>query len=217
MSDMKQKRPLPMFWLVFGASIIIFALMLVLQPEREAIDDQRLPWNAHFDSQGKLHTLGLIVGESNVNDAIALYGKDVEIKLFSEIDESSKSVEAYFPVIYIGSIKAALALKINASKEVMQQAFDNGKKIIMSSSGGREVELYNADKLKFMTLPVSSITLLPRKNLTERAIQMRFGDPDRREIQSDGLEHLFFDKLGLEMILDPEGPEALQYTDVAAR
>lgn len=202
-----------MFWLVFISSIVIFILLLVFQPNREAIDDQTLPWKAKFNAQGHLETMGLTIGKSTVNDAIALYGKDVEIKLFSDLDESNKSVEAYFPVMYIGSIKAALALGIDASEAQMQQAFNNGKKIVMSSTGGREVELYNADKLTFMDLPITSATLLPRKHLTERAIAMRFGEPDHKEIQSDGLQHWFFNALGLELIIDPEGPEALQYTD----
>lgn len=215
MSEQTQKRPLPMFWLVFISSIVIFGLMLVFQPSRDEVDESNLPWNAKFDEQGKLHALGLIVGQSTVNDAIKLYGKDVDVKLFSNLDETQKSVEAYFPVMYIGSIKAALAMRIDASEEQMQAAFDNGKKIVMSSTGGREIELYNADKLTFMNLPTSSITLLPRKHLTERAISMRFGEPSRKETQSDGLEHWFFEHLGLEMILDPEGPEALQYTNTA--
>lgn len=208
-----KKRPLPMFWLVFISSIAIYALMLIFQPSREAVEDQNLPWNAHFNNQGQLETLGLTIGESTVNDAIELYGKDVEVKLFSDLDESNKSVEAYFPVMYIGSIKAALALGIIASEEQKQKAFENGKKIVMSSTGGREVELYNADKITFMDLPVSSVTLLPRKHLTKRAIEMRFGKPDHKETQSDGLEHWFFKDLGLELIIDPEGPEALQYTN----
>lgn len=213
MSDLTQKRQLPMFWIVFLSSIIIFTLMLLFQPQRDEVSDQNLPWNAKFNEQGQLQTLGLTVGKSSVNDAIALYGKDVEIKMFSDLDESNKSVEAYFPVMYIGSIKAALALKIIAPEEMMDKAFANGKKMVMSSTGGREIELYNADKLAFMDLPVSSITLLPRKHLTERAIEMRFGQPDYKEIQSDNLEHWFFNRLGLEMIIDPEGPEALQYTN----
>lgn len=208
-----KKRPLPMFWLVFISSIAIYALLLVFQPSREAVEDQNLPWNAKFNSQGQLETLGLTIGKSSVNDAIELYGKDVELKLFSDLDESNKSVEAYFPVMYIGSIKAALALGIVASEKQMQKAFENGKKIVMSSTGGREVELYNADKVSFMDLPVSSVTLLPRKHLTQRAIEMRFGSPDYKETQSDGLEHWFFKELGLELIIDPEGPEALQYTN----
>lgn len=209
----QKKRPLPMFWLVFISSLIIFALMLLFQPNREGVDDKNLPWKAQFNAQGQLETMGLIIGQSTVNDAIKLYGKDVEVKLFSDLDESNKSVEAYFPVMYIGSIKAALALGITAPEELKQKAFDNGKKIVMSSTGGREIELYNADKLSFMDLPISSATLLPRKHLTERAIQMRFGEPDRKETQSDGLEHWFFNALGLELIIDPEGPEALQYTN----
>jgi hypothetical protein len=213
MASNNKKRPLPMFWLVLIGSLVIFALMLLIQPQREATDESHLPWNAKFSEDGNLHTLGLIVGQSTVNDAVKLYGKDVEIKMFSALNESDKSVEAYFPVMYIGSIKAALAMRITVPQERMQQAFDNGKKIVMSSTGGREIELYNQDKVEFMNMPVSSITLLPRKHLTERAIKMRFGEPDRKEKQSDGLQHWFFDKLGMEMIIDPEGPEALQYTN----
>ncbi|BBP44829.1 hypothetical protein THMIRHAS_02020 [Thiosulfatimonas sediminis] len=212
-----KKRPLPMFWLVFIASMVIFALMLLIQPQRDATAEAHLPWNAKFAADGQLHALGLVVGQSSVNDAVKLYGKDVELKMFTDLDESNKTVEAYFPVMYIGSIKAALAMQIIVPEEQLQQTFNNGKKIVMSSSGGREIELYNQDKIALMSLPVSSITLIPRKHLTERAIQMRFGEPSRKETQSDGLQHWFFDSLGLEMILDPEGPEALQYTNQSAR
>ncbi|MBN2647695.1 MAG: hypothetical protein JXR44_07915 [Thiotrichales bacterium] len=214
--QINKKRPLPMFWVVLAGSLLGFLLILLLQPQREAINEQQLPWNAYFDEQGQLHALGLTIGQSTVEDASLLYGKDLEIKLFSDWDQSNKSVEAYFPVVYIGSIKAALALKIAVPEARMQAAFENGKKMTMAGSGGRELELFNADKLEFMQLPITSLTLLPRNNLTERAIEMRFGQPDYREIQSDGLEHLFFTKLGLEMILDPEGPEALQYATPAS-
>jgi len=209
----KQKtKKLPVFWILFFSSILIFSLILLIQPERKPVDQQHLPWNAQFDESGKLHALGLTVHESTLEDAMALYGKDVEVKLFTKKDESNKSLEAYFPVIYIGSIKAALALKLDASTEEMDQAFDNGKKMTLTTSGEREIELYSSDIAKFFNKSISSITLVPRNNLTERAIDIRFGEPDHREIQSDGLPHLFFKQLGLEMILDKEGPEALQYT-----
>ncbi|MDX1352271.1 MAG: hypothetical protein R3254_04610 [Thiomicrorhabdus sp.] len=206
------KKSLPVFWILILVSTIGFGLMLFIQPDREPINPKHLPWNAHYDSQGKLHALGLTIHESTLEDAMALYGKDVEVKIFSKMDESEKSLEAYFPVIYIGSIKAALTLKLEASEEQLNLAYDNGKKITMTTSGEREVELYSSEIAKFFNTPISSLALIPRNNLTDRAIAKRFGEPDKKEVQSDGLPHWFFNSLGLELILDKEGPEALQYT-----
>ncbi|BCN92421.1 hypothetical protein THMIRHAM_02060 [Thiomicrorhabdus immobilis] len=205
-------KKLPVFWILFFISTIGFSLMLLIQPDREPVDTAHLPWNSSFDGQGKLHALGLTLHKSTLSDAMALYGKDVEVKLFSDKDESNKSLEAYFPVIYIGSIKAGLTLKLEATNEELENAYSNGKKTSLTTSGEREVELYTSEIAKFFNSPISSMALIPRNNLTERAIDKRFGQPDRKEIQSDGLAHWFFDKLGLELIIDAEGPEALQYT-----
>lgn len=216
MTDNKTRKSLPMFWILLLGSMPILAFMLWLQPEREPLDPQVLPWNAYYDNSGQLHALGLQVGKSTLQDAVDLYGKDVEVKLFSEADESNKSVEAFFPVMYIGSIKAGLALRLNASAEHIEQAYSNGKKTQLTSSGAREVELYSEDVKSFLNSTIHSVTLVPRKNLDQVSISKRFGEPDRKVKQDDGLEHWFFNKLGLEMIIDPEGPEALQYTQTPA-
>ena len=207
-----KKKSLPMFWIVLLGSILGFLLILIFQPEREAIDSKHLPWNATFDEAGKLHALGLTIHESTLADAMVLYGKDVEVKMFSQIDESNKSLEAYFPVMYIGSIKAALAVKLEVTQAELNAAYEMGKKITTNTSGTREIELYSSEVEKFLPKKITSLTLVPRNHLTERAISMRFGEPNRKEIQSDTLPHWFFDNLGLEMIIDQEGPEALQYT-----
>ncbi len=207
-----KKKPLPMFWLVLIGSIIGLLIILNFQPDREAIDNSHLPWNAQFDKSGKLHALGLTVHESTLADAMTLYGKDVEVKIFSDFDESNKSLEAYFPVMYIGSIKAALALRLEVSQAELDAAYEMGKTITTNTSGIREVELYSSEVEKLFPKKITSLTLIPRNHLTERAISMRFGEPDHKEIQSDNLPHWFFNKRGLEMIIDQEGPEALQYT-----
>jgi hypothetical protein len=207
-----QKKSLPMFWLVLIGSILGLLLILFFQPDREAIDNRHLPWNAQFDKSGKLHALGLTIHESTLADAMTLYGKDVEVKIFSDKDESNKSLEAYFPVIYIGSIKAALAVKLEVTQQELNAAYGMGKTITTNTSGIREIELYSSEVEKLLSKRITSLTLVPRNHLTERAISMRFGEPNRKEIQSDTLPHWFFDKRGLEMIIDQEGPEALQYT-----
>lgn len=209
----KPKKRLPMFWMVFGGSIVALSLMVFIQPERSAVEPAHLPWNASFDEQGNLHALGLTPNVTTLREAMTLYGKDVEIKLFTDnVDQSQKSAEAYFPVVYIGSIKGALALKLMVSSTELDEAFNRGKKITLTPSGSREVELSNVDTFGFLGKTFSSVTLVPQKHLSDRAITMRFGEPDRVEVQSDNLPHWFYERLGLELIVDQEGPEALQYT-----
>lgn len=209
----KTKKELPVFWIILIGSIVSFlALVWLTTPEGEPVDSQQLPWNAHFNEQGKLQALGLELGTSTLKDAMQLYGKDVEIKIFSAKDESNKSLEAFFPVIYIGSIKAGLALRLDASPEAISAAYDNGKKTTVTQNGERQVELYNSDNVSFFNTPIMSATLVPRKNLTDRAIAKRFGEPAVKEMQSDGLDHWFYPDKGLELIIDKEGPEALQFT-----
>jgi len=214
----KTKKGLPVFWLSLIGSIIIFILLLLFTvPEGEPVNADHLPWNAHYDQQDKLHAMGLIIGESTLEDAMALYGKDVEVKIFSKKDESNKSLEAFFPVMYIGSIKAGLALRLDAPAEAIETAYSNGKKTSLTTTGEREVELYTSDAQAFFNTPILSATLVPRKNLTDRAIAMRFGEPDSKETQSDGLDHWFYRAKGLELIIDEEGPEALQFTHTRAK
>ncbi|VAW47529.1 hypothetical protein MNBD_GAMMA04-457 [hydrothermal vent metagenome] len=209
---MNTHKKRPTFWLILIGSIFVLALLITFQPEREKVNPNHLPWNAHYDETGQLHALGLVLNKSTLRDAMDLYGKDVEVKIFSSQNDENKSIEAYFPVMYIGAIKAALALKIELSPEELEQAYNEGKAITTNPSGTREISLYTATIAKYFDHPLSSITLLPRKHLTEQAIQKRFGEADKKEIQSDRLPHWFFYEKGLEMIIDDEGPEALQYS-----
>lgn len=207
-----KKNKISTFWLILIGSILVLTLLILIQPEREKVDPNHLPWNAHYDDTGQLHALGLELNKSTLKDAMDLYGKDVEVKIFSDNNNENKSIEAYFPVMYIGAIKAALALKIELSPEELEQAYNDGKSIKTNPSGTREISLYTATITKFFDHPLSSITLLPRKHLTEQSIQKRFGEADKKEVQSDKLAHWFFYEKGLEMIIDDEGPEALQYS-----
>ena len=197
--------------IVTVGSLILLALFVLVQPERESMDQSILPWNAHFDEQGNLHALGITLKQTTLREAMDIYGKDVEIRMFTDKDGGHKKAEAYFPAMYIGSIKAAAAVNLQVSAEELETVYKRGAKISPITSGGREVKLSSDDNLNFLDKKIESITLIPRKNLDERAIKMRFGEPDKKAFDEDGLERLFFNKLGLEMIFDPNGPEALQY------
>ena len=197
--------------IVIVGSFILLALFVTIQPERESLNQSSLPWNAQFDEQGQLHALGIILKQTTLREAMDIYGKDVEIRMFTDREGNHKKAEAYFPAMYIGSIKAAAAVNLQVSNEELEIVYNRGAKISPITSGGREVKLSSEDNLNFLDKKIESITLIPRKNLDKRAIEMRFGEPDAKTTDQDGLERFYYNKLGLEMIIDPDGPEALQY------
>lgn len=205
-------QKLPTYAQILLGAIFLFIAFFLITPEREALNPKHLPWNAYIDADGKLNTLGVVLNKSTLTEAKLVFGNDFESKIFSQKDETGKSLEVYFPSVYIGSIHAAILLKMNITTEEMEATYSRGTGTTINKVGNREVGLSEKDQDLLLPRTFSSITMIPRKNLSEVAIQKRFGEPERIEKQSDGLDHWFFPKMGLELLFDPEGPEALQYT-----
>ncbi|MGC9386362.1 MAG: hypothetical protein ACP5D0_05415 [Hydrogenovibrio sp.] len=205
------KRRLPTFLIVLLAAIGLTTVFVMIPPNHDKVPDKQLPWNSHYNANGALEALGLVVNQSTVQEAKMLFGDDVEVKIFSKKDETGKSAEAYFPSMHIATIHGALAIGIAVPENQLNAFYAQGVQTTVTPNGNRQVTPNTDDIQVLMSLPIASVTLIPRKNLTQRAIEMRFGKPQRIENQSDGLEHWFYPEKGLELLYDENGPEALQY------
>ncbi len=210
MSQSKQRR-FPTFLIVLLAAVGLTAVFILIPPNREEVSDKLLPWNSHYNQANQLEALGLVLNQSTPNDAKKLFGNDVEVKIFSKKDESGKAAEVYFPSMNIATIRGAVALSLDVSKEELDAYYSQGVQTTVTQTGNRQVTPNSENIEKLMAKPIKLVTLIPRKNLTKRAIEMRFGQPQRVEKQSDGLEHWFYPDKGLEVLYDEEGPDALQY------
>ena len=206
------KNRSPLFWvLLFGFGLMFILIVTAPTPKGE-LNPNLLPWNAKVLPNHQIQALGLKIPESTLEDAMKRYGKDVEIQLFSNKDESEKSLEAYFPVIYIGSIKAALLLKLKADDATLNDFYNHSPATTVTPTGQRKVTLASQDLGRSLKLPIAAITLIPKKNLTYRAIKMRFGEPAQiLKEETTQIERWRYPLYGLEIIYDPDGPDALQY------
>lgn len=196
---------------VLVSAILLFILMLFMSPNREATPESELPWNAKAVGNGQVQVIGLTTHETTALEAQRFFKDDITVKVFSQKDESKKSAEVFFPSIHIGTIHASMVLKLNVSEEKLEDIYNHGVKTTINESGNREVVPTQADDLFLKNQTFSLLTIIPRKSLPEEAIKKRFGEPERIEKQSDGLDHWFYPEKGLELIYNPEGPEALQY------
>jgi len=211
-TDTLKKKSLPVFLIVLIGGIILYALMLLISPSTPQIPKADLPWNSVKLPNGHVKVLGVETQHSTSLDVKALWPDDPTVTIFSNKDLSNKSAEIYFPSVHIGSIHGAFVIKVQVPKKSLEAMFDRGIKITINQQGHREVTPTKEDDLALKNSPFSSITLVPRSNLTKSGILKRFGKP-QKITPKNGVEYWDYPKKGLQIIYDPNGPEALQYGD----
>ena len=200
----------PLYW-VLGFTLVLFFGLLWLTPTNQTSFNQaQLPWNAHYDEQGQLHALGLILNQSTLKDVSELYGRDIEVKLF-EMQDGSKSAEAYLGSAYIGTIHGALVIKLALTESELDSFYERGARTTISKQGARQIQLNNDDTLALFDYPINELTLVPRRNLTTESILKRFGEAGEVEQLEGGLQRWLYPQMGLELVLLEGSNDILRY------
>ena len=215
---MKTLRQLPVFLQVLLIAILATAGAWLLLPAQEhPYQPEDLPWNSRVDQTGHVHALGLTTGKNTLADAMNRYGRDVEVKLFTDANLIPTGVEAFFPTVYIGAIKAPMILRLSVSPQRMQALLEEAPGIRATPTGNKEALLSDFQARSLLSAPVEVITLVV-KELPESAILKRFGPPvEKRKHPEDGTVRWRYPQKGLEIIIDPEGAEVLQWAEIFAR
>jgi len=211
-SKQTNKKGVSPFLIALFIAVGLTVILMFMPPSRMELPETALPWKSQYNADNQLEALGLVLNKNTALDAQQFFGDDIEVKVCSQKDETQKSAEIFFGNVTFSNIRGTVALGITADEEALNQIYSRGTKTTVTALGNREVTPLKADALSLMQKPIRLITLIPKKQLTERAIKMRFGDPQRIEKQSDGIDHWFYPEKGLEILLDHEGPEALQYS-----
>lgn len=200
----------PLYW-VIGLTLVLFFGLLWLAPTNHSdINQTQLPWNASYDEEGRLHALGLVLNQSTLKEVTDLYGRDIEVKLF-EMQDGSKTAEAYLGSAYIGTIHGALVIKLALSEQELEAFYERGARTTISKQGARQIQLNNEDTLALFDYPINEVTLVPRRNLTREAIIKRFGEAEEIQEMDDGLERWLYPQMGLELVLLEGSNDILRY------
>lgn len=202
------KRPL--YWVIALTTLLFFALLWLAPTSHNNVNQDQLPWNASYDENGQLHALGLVLNQSTLKDVTELYGRDIEVKLF-EMQDGSKSAEAYLGSAYIGTIHGALVIKLALTEAELAEFYDRGARTTISKQGARQIQLNNADTLALFNFPIDEVTLVPRRNLTTESIIKRFGEADEVQELEEGLQRWLYPQRGLELVLLEGSNDILRY------
>lgn len=209
-----KKRPI-FYWgwvtLVIGIVVSAMSILLVNPPETEQTANA-LPWEAKINDVGQLEVLGLTLGKSTTRDAMALYGKEIQVTLFANNQNQPISVESFFEDMYIGyTLRGRLVLTLDLTDAQLNAMMDVGARVKITESGTREVSLSHDDSGRTLDIPIRVLTYIPYPRLDEKALKSRFGEPDFETTGDDGIKRWHYPSRKLIILFNDTEHKTLQF------
>ena len=202
----------------FALSLIALVLLALILPfflpgagKQEGVDpNSNLPWQITVDGQGGSSVFGLRPGVSTLGDVRQRLGNEIEVAIIAAPNEVG-TLEAYYAQIPLGFVLARMIVTVDASDEAISAMRERAVKAKHMESTTRRITLHPDDLAAADKLPIRAISVIPTVNLDEATIVQRFGEPGERIVVSEKRTHLLYPKLGLDVVVDKDGKELLQY------
>jgi hypothetical protein len=196
------------------ARVVVLGMVLFSISACKQVDDQPkediYPWQITIQPDGKLRVFGIILNETSLTDAAALLNRDYKIGLF-ETSNQPMSLEAYFNEVTMGGISGKFVMTLEATQDELAELLQNAVKRKVLESGAKRYTLKAETSAVLAQKRITSLSYIPYINLDEEIIMKRFGEPAERIVVDQKRQHLLYPELGLDLLLDEEGKELLQY------
>ncbi len=203
---------------VAGLLLLVVAIVAVSsfrslrEPDGHPIEG--LPWQIEPQAGGTARVFGLILGESTLADARERLGTDMDIALIAAPKEPG-TIEAYYGQITAGVITGRMVLAATLDPATIARMRERAPSADYMESSTRKFTLHPDDLPAAFSARIATITFLPSARIDEEIARTRFGAPAERVRMSEQVEHLLYPELGLDIVINDQGKDVLQY--VAAR
>jgi hypothetical protein len=202
----------------FALTLIALVLLALVLPffipgsgKQEGVDpDSNLPWQIAVDGQGGSSVFGLKPGVSTLGDVRRRLGDEIEVAIIAEPNEIG-ALEGYYAQLPLGFVLAKMIVTVDVPDEAISAMRERAVRAKHMESTTRRITLHPDDLAAADRLPIRAISVIPTVNLDEATIVQRFGEPGERIVVSDKRTHLLYPKLGLDVVVDKDGKELLQY------
>lgn len=203
------KKTLFVAFLVFLALLLPFFLPA---PGRHpgADPERNLPWQIETDGRGGSTVFGLRPGESSLVDARAQLGTEMEVAIIAAPGETG-SLEAYAEQVPLGFVLGRVIVTVDMPPETIAAMRERAIKSKHMESTTRKITLRPDDLAAAERAPIRAISVIPTVNLDEATVIQRFGQPEERLAVSEKRVHLLYPSKGVDVVLDSDGKELLQY------
>lgn len=203
------KPALAILALVLAALILPF--FLPGAGKQEGVDpNSNLPWQIELDGQGGSRVFGLKPGVSTLGDVRQKLGSEIEVAIIAEPGEVG-TLEGYYSQVALGFVMAKVIATVDAKKEAISAMRDRALKAKHMESTTRRITLHPDDLAALDQMPIRAIAVIPTVNLDEETVVSRFGNPGERLAVSENRVHLLYPDKGLDVVVDRDGKELLQY------
>ncbi|MBK7417074.1 MAG: hypothetical protein IPJ38_20195 [Dechloromonas sp.] len=203
------KFALYLFAFVIAALVIPF--FIPSSGKTEGVDpNSNLPWQITLDGQGGSTVFGLKPGVSTLGEVRRRFEPELELAIVARPDEIG-ALEGYYSSVSLGFVMARMIVTVDVSNELVFAMRERALKAKHMESTTRKITLNAEDVAAADLLPVKAISIIPTVNLDESTVIQRFGQPGERVVVSEKRVHLLYPQQGLDVVVDSDGKELLQY------
>lgn len=193
--------------------IAAFAARILLSPPTDTAAGkpvEGLPWQIEVLPDGNSKVSGVTIGASTLGDLRDRFGRDLELALVAAPGETG-DVEAFFQDVTLGAVSGKLVATADIAPVKIEPMRQRAIKVEYMQSSTRRWTLAADDQTASYAAPIRALAFIPSINLDEQVVLQRFGKPTERIRTTDHTEHFLYPERGLDVILDSEGKEVLQY------
>lgn len=200
-----------LYLIAFVIAALVVPFFLPAAGKVDGIDpNSNLPWQIMTDGQGGSQVFDLKPGGSTLAEVKRRLGEEMDVAIIAEPNEIG-AVEAYYSQVALGFVLAKMVLSVDFTPEQITAMRERALKAKPMDSTTRKITLHPDDLLLAMNTRVRAISVIPNVNLDEATVVQRFGQPGERIVFSDKRIHLLYPNNGLDVVVDLEGKELLQY------
>ncbi len=222
-------------WIVGGlvaASLALGTLIVaghdLLTPPDAAPGKARssgLPWQVDSLPGGASKVMGLTLAPSGstlgsasgsmqvastLADAQQQWGQAMQIAIIAAPGEDGL-LEAFVDPASAGFITGKVIITAQLPNAEIRAMRERAIKSEFMESTTRKYTLTPADLQTALKAPITALSFIPQANLDADTVVARFGTPAERVRSNGHLEHFLYPAKGLDLALDSEGKELLQY------
>jgi hypothetical protein len=195
--------------------VALIVPFLIPTPGNGADPEHNLPWQIEIDSQGGSKVFGLQPGVSTLADVKAALGSELEVAIIAQPNEVG-AVEAYYSQVALGFVLAKMVITLDLTPDVVNAMRERALKAKHMESTTRKITLHPDDLAQLERVAVKALAVIPTVNLDEATVVQRFGQPAERLQVGESRVHLLYPRFGLDVVVDGEGKELLQYVAPSA-
>jgi len=200
-----------LFSLLLFLAIIIGAFLSLKPDVRKSTATVRgLPWQIETLPDGRSKVFGITLGQDTLGQARELLGPDMKLAIISTTGDD-RSLEMYYDRYTAGVLSGKLVLTAELAADQLTQMIERSTKTDYTKTGARKFRLHPDDLPLAWRTPVQSLTFIPTVSIDQQTAIKRFGEPAEIISSDEHTTHLLYPEKGLDLIIDEDGREILQY------